>query len=186
MGMPDMNNPLVREVAKINMLRLYPYLKPDDGNSLVSAAKNIRIELKRAFPGVKFSVKTERFSMGDAARVSWEDGPNSAQVEEIISKYEAGSFDGSTDCYNYDRSVFKEIFGDAKYVSASRKYSDSLVASAIEATMKRYGGDPITVEDYNMGRAWRWMNSGGVDLGRELSVYLQKVSRALPAEKAAA
>lgn len=38
-------------------------------------ARQLKKELTRVFPGVKFSVKSEYFSGGNAVNVSWEDGP---------------------------------------------------------------------------------------------------------------
>ena len=40
------------------------------GGALVAAAKNLRTQLRKAFPGVKFSVTTDRFSGGDSLRVT--------------------------------------------------------------------------------------------------------------------
>lgn len=88
----------------------HPYLVPA-GNSLTTAAKNVRIELKRAFPDVKFSVRTSRFTGGDDLRVEWTDGPNTKQVDAITKKYAAGSFDGMTDCYDYSSSAWTDAFG---------------------------------------------------------------------------
>lgn len=98
------------------------------GGALVAAAKNLRTQLKKAFPGVKFSVTTDRFSGGDALRVSWTDGPAVDRVSVIASQYKAGHFDGYSDCYEYSRSAWTEAFGDAKYVSTSRDYSPQIAA----------------------------------------------------------
>ena len=68
--------------------------------SYVTAAKNIHIELKAEFPGVKFSVTSKSYSMGNSINVDWTDGPTEKQVDEIISKYQYGSFNGQDDCYN--------------------------------------------------------------------------------------
>lgn len=115
-----------------------PHLVP--GLSCVVAAKNIRIELKVAFKGgVKFSVKSESFSGGNAIRVSWTDGPTVSQVEEITGKYRAGSFDGSTDCYDYEFSYWTEAFGDAKYISSSRTVSDELASRVLGELKAKYG-----------------------------------------------
>lgn len=128
----------------------------ENESSLTAAAKNIRIELKAAFPGVKFSVKSRRFSGGDAIDVSWIDGPNTEQVDPIIDKYSAGSFDGMTDCYNYERSTWTDAFGDAKYVHSRREFSDKAVASAIRTVVSKYGAEAaVTVEQYRKGEAWR-------------------------------
>lgn len=135
-----------------------PHLIPDAGNSLVTAAKNIRIELKRRWPKVNFSVKSRRFSGGNAIDVSWTDGPTSKQVEPIINQYQGGDFDGMTDSFTYRHNDWTRAFGDAKYVHGSRSYSDSLIAGAIANLVTQYHA-PIdhtlpTVEDYRSGKAW--------------------------------
>lgn len=184
-----MNNPLAREVARIALKAKYPNLTMVDWegakiDGLNAASKNAKAELKATFPGVKFSVKTSRFSGGDSMYVRWTDGPTTRQVEAIINKYSAGRFDGSTDSYDYNTTPWNEVFGDAKYVSASRDYSDSLIESAIRIVIAKFGGcEPITVEQYRKGESWRWMNTGGCDLGRELSVVLSKICRCLPVSK---
>ena len=111
----------------------FPHLVPVSSkvHSRVAAAKNIRIELRALWPSVKFSVRGESFSGGDAIRVSWEDGPIGAQVDEVVGKYEAGSFNGMEDIYEYSHSAWKDAFGDAKYISTSRSNSDKAVASAL-------------------------------------------------------
>lgn len=133
-----------------------PHLVP--GQTCVVAAKNIRIELKAAFKGVKFSVKSESFSGGNAIRVNWTDGPTVAQVEEITGKYKAGSFDGMTDCYDYEFSYWTEAFGDAKYISSSREVSDELVERVLGELKNQYGtmdGEACpTLQDYRNGKIW--------------------------------
>lgn len=63
----------------------------------ITVAKMIRADLKSAFPGVKFSVTSERSTVN----ISWSMGPSAPAVEELVSKYEAGTFDGSDDCYKF-------------------------------------------------------------------------------------
>ena len=85
------------------------------------AAENIRRELKRAYPKVKFCVRSDYNSVG----IKWTDGPTVAKVDEIAGKYEAGHFDGSDDCYKNDaNATFADVFGAPKYVSASREFSE--------------------------------------------------------------
>jgi len=123
-------------------------------DSLVVAAKNIRIELADRFPGVKFAVKSKRFSMGNDINVGWMDGPTSKDVDTIIQKYSAGSFDGMVDLYTYNHDPFTDKHGDAKYVNSNRHYSDKFVARAIAALKVKYAATEVpTVEDFNMGRA---------------------------------
>lgn len=138
-------------VAKYPMLVTAAATK---GGGLQAAAKNIRIELKAAFPGVTFSVKSRRFSMGDAIDVSWTDGPVSAQVQAIINKYSAGSFDGMQDLYTYSGEAFTKAFGDAKYVHSKRSLSDAAIASAIRTINARHDLD-FTLEAYRKGDLWK-------------------------------
>lgn len=131
-----------------------PHLVPA-GDSLTTAAKNIRIELKLAFPGVKFSVKTSRFSGGNSIDVFWTDGPTSPQVDAIVNRYAAGSFDGMTDCYNYERNAWRDAFGDAKYIHTRREDSDRALEGAIRRVVSRFGVDPVpSVADYRAGKLW--------------------------------
>ncbi len=100
-------------------------------NALTTAAKNIRKELKAAFPGVTFSVKTERFSGGDAIDISWTLGPTTSAVDKIVKKYAGGSFDGMEDLYTYSRSPWTHLFGDAKYVHTRRSYAHTWQEEAV-------------------------------------------------------
>lgn len=120
-----------------------PHLVPisEKIDALQAAAKNIRIELARAFPAVKFSVKSRRFSGGDAIDVKRIDGPVCRQVDEIIDRYSAGSFNGMDDSYSYHRDAWKDAFGDAKYVHSARDASDKAVASAARYVCGMYGVD---------------------------------------------
>jgi hypothetical protein len=145
----------------------HPHLVPVDekNNALVAAAKNIRKELTRAFPGVKFRVASSRYSGGDSIRAAWIDGPTSKEVEAIIDRYQGGTFDGMTDCYNYEHSAWRDAFGDAKYVFAERSYSDAAVAAAIAEVYVQFPGNlhdvvAPTVEDYRKGRCWGFVVPG--------------------------
>lgn len=144
-----------------------PHLVPAascNGGSLIAAAKNIRIELGLAFPGVKFSIKSRRFSMGDAIDVSWLDGPVSSQVDEIIDRYSAGSFNGMEDLYEYRRDFWIKAFGDAKYVHSRRDMSDEAIGRAIRLVSSKYqlpAGVEVSVEAYRKGELWRVPFDGG-------------------------
>lgn len=58
-------------------------------------AKLIRTALKKAFPGVKFSVRTSK--SGGAVNVKWTDGPTDADVSAIAKQYQGGRFDSMID-----------------------------------------------------------------------------------------
>lgn len=103
-----------------------PHLIPIPAGACATAAhaaKNIRIEFKAA--GIKASVRSERFSGGDAIRVRL---PHSASdeaakaAEAIAKKYQAGHFNGMEDIYEYRTSAWCDVFGDAKYIDVSREW----------------------------------------------------------------
>jgi len=119
---------------KQGLLNKYPYLETVQ-NSKKSrwslGASNLRKELKRAFPGIKFKVTSKSYSMGCSIDASWTDGPLDEEVERYSDKYQYGHFDGMTDCYNYHQNyVWDEVFGGAKYVFANRHVSDELINKA--------------------------------------------------------
>ena len=119
----------------------YPYLtlaENDNKGGNVLAAKNIRIELARAFPGQKFSVRSSSFSMGNDVQVGWVDGPTSKEVEAIVGKYQYGHFNGMEDIYEYNHSVFCNLFGRTKYANTSRSLSDENRAVVLEWAKERY------------------------------------------------
>src|SRR5215470_14435024 len=60
-------------------------------------AKLLRGALKRAFPGVKFSVKSKTYSMGASITVRWIDGPTAQMVEAVTGPYAGAGFDGMID-----------------------------------------------------------------------------------------
>ena len=65
--------------------------------SCADTAKIIRVELKKKFPGQKFSVRSDVYSMGASIDVRWENGVSLKAVEEVVKKYESSGFDGSID-----------------------------------------------------------------------------------------
>ncbi len=94
------------------------------------AAKAIKQELKKEFPTVKFSVKSESFSMGDAVRVNWEDGPTSKQVDSITAKYQYSSFNSMEDMS--ENTNCRNDIPQTKYVTLSRDFSEAATLSAIK------------------------------------------------------
>lgn len=65
--------------------------------SAADTAKLIRQRLKKAFPGVKFSVRSSTYSGGASIRVSYTDGPALTLVEAVAKSYEGSGFDGMID-----------------------------------------------------------------------------------------
>lgn len=111
-------------LQRAQVVKDFPFLTPtgDKYCGAATTAKNVRAALKHYFPGVKFSVKSSRGC--SAIDVRWTDGPESKAVDEICSMFELGSFDGMTDCYNYETSAFTDVFGGVRYVMTTRDRSD--------------------------------------------------------------
>lgn len=116
------------------------------------AVKNIRIMLKKHFPGVKFSVTMKHYG---TVNVRWTDGSTKDAVESVISRFQEGRFNGMEDIYEFNGSPFNDVYGGVTYVFTSRERSDALIAEAIDALRKEYGEttipDFVTVEAYKSG-----------------------------------
>jgi hypothetical protein len=110
-------------------------------SSHAAAAAAIRSELKAAFPSIKFSVTSESFSMGNAVRVNWTDGPTVKEVDSITDKYAYGRFDGMTD---YAYSEHNDSLPQAKYVTTSRNISEA----AREEVRSKYTFDDSSMSGY--------------------------------------
>lgn len=96
-------------------------------------AKIMRAELKKAFPGFKFSVKTSSYSMGSHVEISYTDGPSPAAVEEVVGKFHSKTFDGSDDSTHYHKSIWegKKVSFGGSAPNVSRRLSANY-----EETMK--------------------------------------------------
>ena len=125
-----------KEETRARLLAEYTYLERNEKDDHNIVGKNIRTELKRNFPGVKFSVRYDSFSGGDDFTIRWDDGPTQEQVHNIVSKY--GNMHPDTysqgDYWDYVPSVFNELFGGVGYVNTDR----NLTEKAVEAMRKKY------------------------------------------------
>jgi hypothetical protein len=82
----------------------------------------LRQVLKKAFPGVKFSIVTNRGSMVSSVRVTWTDGPTRKQVDALAGPFEMGRFDGMTDSYDYDKREDRNILVNGQHYVAGCRY----------------------------------------------------------------
>ncbi len=79
--------------------------------------KNIRMHLKHAFPGVKFSVTRPRFNHVD---VNWTGGPTTKEVDAALDNFQSiygYDVDDSAICKNH-----KWIFGTVKFLFTERNH----------------------------------------------------------------
>lgn len=112
--------------SRAKLIEEYPYLQKTSNleKSRITATKNIRTELSRLFPGFAFSITSKSFSGGNDINVRWTDGPTYEEVHKIVSKYEYGSFNGMSDCYEMNQdSSFTDLFGGVKYAFSDRDIS---------------------------------------------------------------
>lgn len=88
----------------------------------VHVAKNIRKDLARNFPGVKFSVRKYSF---DSIYIDWTDGPSEAEVKAVAGKHqEACSRDRwNDDLWDYKDTYFTAVFGGVQSIWYSRDIS---------------------------------------------------------------
>lgn len=104
-------------------------------STAANCAQAIREELKKYFPGVKFTVRSENFSMGNSVNIGWIDGPTADQVTDHTSKYQYGHFNGMEDIYENSNS--RDDIPQAKFVQESRTMGEDtrkvLEAAAAEA-----------------------------------------------------
>lgn len=89
--------------------------------------KLIRLALKAAFPGTKFSVRTDRGS----ARIVYTDGPALDGVKVVAEAFRGASFDPMIDL---ESNVYSELDGEAvhfgtKYVFVERRLSDAFLTT---------------------------------------------------------
>ncbi len=90
----------------------------------------IKKELKVKFPGVKFSVRSSTYSMGNSVDVDYNKGtnaPNLKDVEQVTYKYKAGHFDGMTDMYEY---TYKGNGPTADYIFVKQNYPRAVYEAA--------------------------------------------------------
>tara|TARA_R110002110_G_scaffold58091_11_gene165268 strand:- start:915 stop:1376 length:462 start_codon:yes stop_codon:yes gene_type:complete len=66
--------------------------------SPTDAARWLRKDLRRAFPGCKFSLNGSRGTGYGYYDCRWTGGPTEAEVREIVRPYVGSYFDGMTDC----------------------------------------------------------------------------------------
>lgn len=108
-------------------------------SSHAGASAAIKAELKANFSGVKFSVTSESFSMGNSVHISWTDGPTVKQVEEFTSKYQYGHFNGMEDIY--ESSNRRNDIPQAKYISEARSMSSETESILLPIAEQLYNND---------------------------------------------
>lgn len=119
------------------------------------AAKAIKAEIKKKFPNLKVSVKSENFAGGNAVDVRMMD--QSKAVEDLIrimvSKYQYGKFDGMTDSYDYTN--YRDDIPQVKYTMVSNPMSREKCQEIYSRIRQEWDGGEELPESYAEGRAKR-------------------------------
>jgi len=114
--------------------------------SPTETADEIRKALKAAFPGVKFGVRTSKYSGGSSIRVTYSRGPASDKVSRIADRFQGRDFDGMTDSSTYRGSILlvdaggavREVRCSGSFVFVNRDHDDATYAACEAAIVARY------------------------------------------------
>jgi len=118
-----------------------------------AVAKMVREVLKQKFAGVKFSVKTAKYSGGSSITVKWVDGPTKKQVEKEVGNMHGAEFDGMQDLKEYNGSPFGN-----DYIFCERNYSIGFLTAQAQRIAKEWGRACPKVED---GMCGAYINGDG-------------------------
>jgi hypothetical protein len=83
-------------------------------------ARDVKQLLKKEYPTIQFSVRSDNFANGNSVDIGWNLGPTSDEVDKLVSKYQYGHFDGMIDMYEH--SNMRDDINQAKFVSCQREY----------------------------------------------------------------
>lgn len=107
--------------------------------STANTAKLIRVDLKAAYPGIKFSVITRHVG---SVSVNWTDGPTTKHIDHLLNKYVCSSFDGMIDLkttFEYEDEEGTMIRYATDYVSTSRNTSPEYLEVVAANVALMYG-----------------------------------------------
>lgn len=139
--------------------------------SATETAKIVRKILKENFNGIKFSVRSETYSMGSAVNVSWTDGPTQQEVDDVVGYLCGSGFDSMNDMkYTIHHWILPDgriviaprdklcpydatevVFAD--HISTTRKYSNELMSKIVNYINKKFGVDnSVRIIEFDNGR----------------------------------
>lgn len=133
--------------------------------SCVETAKLVRKELKKQFPGQKFSVRSDRYSGGSSIDVKWTNGPSEDAVQEVAGHFKGATFDSMTDCKRYNDSPYCN-----DYIFFRRDLDKNLYISEVKRISAELGYTVPENIQYNDVYHTLWMigKDHGFQLEREV------------------
>lgn len=148
-----------------------PYRKPKAPPSgprsgyvpVAEAAKDLRAALKRHFPNVTFSVRSHSYAGGASIRVSYTNGPKTADVDKIAQRFSGATFDGMTDLKSSREAVLvgedgtmRTVRYGSDYVFVERNISPTLNDAVIREIGSRWDQSQwASMRDYEKERMAR-------------------------------
>ena len=116
----------------------FPHLTPiqEGARRQATAIDNIRTDLKKHFPKIKFSVRKDGY---DSINISWTDGATTDEIKKVTDKYEDHETDWSGDFRDYSPSNFNRVFGGSKYVFERREWSEGVKAKFNSWALEQFG-----------------------------------------------
>lgn len=81
--------------------------------------KIVKRELRKTFPGVKFSVTNEKGAYVNSIRIHYSDGVTVGEIARITEKYKLGYFNGLTD--SYERTNERSDIPQCEYISIGKR-----------------------------------------------------------------
>lgn len=126
--------------------------------------------------GVKFTVKTDKYSMGSSLNIDWVLGPSRKMIDAEVGRLQYGDFDGMVDMYNYrdDAETGMVIDGwkieTQKYVFANQRIPFEIFTKVAKIMSKKFSFKvddfvlPVVETEEQMtqsfavryGSAWDW------------------------------
>lgn len=137
------------KVEPANQWCEWPRLRVDAAD----VAKIVRKALKAAFPGVKFSVRTDKYAGGSSVDVDWQDGPTIKQVDALVQRFAGATFDGMIDLKEYVKDTLIngiQVSWGADYIMTHRDYSDGIreeLRGNLRATIAGFDAQPSYEQD---------------------------------------
>ena len=135
-------------------------------------AKIIRKDLRAAFPGQKFRVRSSKYAGGSSIRVDWTDGPTTGEVDAIVKRYEGATFDGMRDLKEYKEpellanpdGSYEHVRYGVDWILTQREVGPEWRAE-IGAMIAAATGEPCDLAD-NRSPDWNRTYAAGVIGGR--------------------
>lgn len=120
---------------------------------VVDVAKMVRAALRKRWPEVTFSVRSDRYAGGASIDVSWTDGPTEADVMDVVGRYQGSTFDGMRDLQEYHTTLLateddavEEVHMGADFIHTKRRYSPDLARKVAADVAETWDMDPVPVK----------------------------------------